>query len=524
MRFGVRREDISLVARDELGDTSREREVGSTEVGEGAGAGALGGSLVGGALGLLIGTGLLVIPGIGPVLAAGPLAAAIGSAAAAVGATALGAGIGAAAGGLLGSLIGAGVSEDEAHAYVEGVRRGGTLVSVAAVDTEADDVRQILARNGAVNIDNRAAEWRAAGWATDARTTGDPDLARGDAFAAQGTRTAGGEPGAYDFRDDEDLGAKDRKVVDSSYTNVDRTGERVKGPEGFETGHTQPVDGDPAQFSEFASADSTSGRRAANRPASDGDTISEATRRTPDAAGADAMGGAGSNMQGGSGPAQGEGFTAALNHPLGSEQLSSMMDGERNAGATAEPARARQGARIYDRSASQGELDTARAGHPEAIPAHGDFARGQREEGATPTEPDFARGMHAERETDLAAMERGDHPDTPPHGDFARGQREEGAEPVQPDYARGQRGYEEYDADFLAHYQSLTGSGGQPYDYYRPGYQFGQDLAHDPAYSHQSWSAAEADARQRWQRDARGSWEEFKQAIRYGWERARGQA
>ncbi|HMQ33997.1 MAG TPA: hypothetical protein PKD53_24910, partial [Chloroflexaceae bacterium] len=162
VRFGVRREDISLVARDEHGASGEAHEVGGTTAAEGAGAGAVGGSVVGGALGLLIGAGLLVIPGIGPVLAAGPLAAAVGSTAAAVGATALGAGLGAAAGGLLGSLMGAGIAEDEAQAYVEGVRRGGTLVSVNAADTEVDDVRQILIRNGAVDMDTRAAEWRAA--------------------------------------------------------------------------------------------------------------------------------------------------------------------------------------------------------------------------------------------------------------------------------------------------------------------------------------------------------------------------
>jgi len=69
VRFGVRREDISLVARDEHGELGKAQQVGGSTAAEGAGAGALGGSVVGGALGLLIGAGLLVIPGIGPVLA-----------------------------------------------------------------------------------------------------------------------------------------------------------------------------------------------------------------------------------------------------------------------------------------------------------------------------------------------------------------------------------------------------------------------------------------------------------------------
>jgi hypothetical protein len=113
-------------------------------------------------------------------------------------------------------------------------------------------------------------------------------------------------------------------------------------------------------------------------------------------------------------------------------------------------------------------------------------------------------------------------PGTPHHGDFARGMRDEGATAREPDYARGLRAFETYDNDFLAHYRTMTGAGGQPYDYYKPGYKFGYDMANDRSFSHDSWSVAERDARQSWERDARGSWEEFKDTIRYGWEKARG--
>ena len=73
---------------------------------------------MGGTAGLPAGLGLLAIPGLGPVVAAGWLAA-----------TAVGAAAGAATGGIVGALTEAGVSEEEAHSYAEGVRRGGTLVS-----------------------------------------------------------------------------------------------------------------------------------------------------------------------------------------------------------------------------------------------------------------------------------------------------------------------------------------------------------------------------------------------------------
>ena len=120
-----------------------------------AGTGASAGTLVGGGLGLLTGLGLLAIPGVGPVVAAGWLVA-----------TLTGAGIGAAGGGLLGSLVHAGVPEEHAHAYAEGVRRGGTLVTVRAEESQAGTIESVL--NGratsAVDINTRRSDYQAEGW------------------------------------------------------------------------------------------------------------------------------------------------------------------------------------------------------------------------------------------------------------------------------------------------------------------------------------------------------------------------
>lgn len=118
-----------------------------------AGTGATVGTVLGGGAGLLAGLGMLAIPGVGPVVAAGWLVA-----------TALGAGVGAASGGLLGSLVGAGVDEADAHVYSEGVRRGGTLVTVRAEDGQGAMVEQILAKYSAVDATTRGAEYRAEGW------------------------------------------------------------------------------------------------------------------------------------------------------------------------------------------------------------------------------------------------------------------------------------------------------------------------------------------------------------------------
>jgi hypothetical protein len=95
----------------------------------------------------------LAIPGIGPIVAAGPLAAALA-----------GAGVGAVAGGLIGGLTGAGVSEEDANYYAESVRRGGALVTVRADDARADEAARIMRTHGAVDIERRADQWRSEGW------------------------------------------------------------------------------------------------------------------------------------------------------------------------------------------------------------------------------------------------------------------------------------------------------------------------------------------------------------------------
>lgn len=114
----------------------------------GAGTGAAIGTGVGGVLGLLAGLGTIFIPGIGPLIAAGPLVA-----------TLTGAGVGAAAGAAVGSLVGAltqvGVPEHDAHFYAEAVRRGGSLVIVRADDDRVDDIADVLSEHGAVDVDKR---------------------------------------------------------------------------------------------------------------------------------------------------------------------------------------------------------------------------------------------------------------------------------------------------------------------------------------------------------------------------------
>jgi hypothetical protein len=76
----------------------------------------------------------------------------------------LGAGVGAAVGGLVGALVDAGLSEEHAGYYAEGVRRGGTLVSVEAEDRDVDRIIDNLDLHNPVDINERVSNWRAEGW------------------------------------------------------------------------------------------------------------------------------------------------------------------------------------------------------------------------------------------------------------------------------------------------------------------------------------------------------------------------
>ncbi len=153
---GIPDEDISLVANN-IGERYRTHVKEGNEAGTGAEAGATFGAVVGGTVGILAGLGMLAIPGVGPVVAAGWLAA---TATGVLG----GAAVGGAGGGLIGAMIGNGIPEEDAHLYAEGVRRGGTLVTVRAEDALVPTVEGILLRHDRVDPVGRRAVYQEAGW------------------------------------------------------------------------------------------------------------------------------------------------------------------------------------------------------------------------------------------------------------------------------------------------------------------------------------------------------------------------
>jgi hypothetical protein len=201
---GFSRDDVSLMASDpenqysrHIGTTPEEEATGAAQ---GAGVGAGVGAVVGGLGGLLVGLGALTIPGIGPIIAAGPLAAALtGLAGAGAGAVA-----GGVTGGLLGALVDMGVPEETAQYYAEGVRRGGHLVTVRTADHMSDRAVDLLNRHNPVDINERSAAWRESGWQGfneqgEPYTRRESDLGRGTTYD-EGVRREGdfGQGTTYD--------------------------------------------------------------------------------------------------------------------------------------------------------------------------------------------------------------------------------------------------------------------------------------------------------------------------------------
>ena len=124
-------------------------------------SGAVKGGAVGLAVGVLAGAALLVVPGVGPILAAGPLMAALGASAVATAA-------GATVGGVVGYLVDQGVPEEAASLYSSAIERGDILVAVRSIDISTNDAMLALRKYGATEINSHRIG--------DATTLGEPPI------------------------------------------------------------------------------------------------------------------------------------------------------------------------------------------------------------------------------------------------------------------------------------------------------------------------------------------------------------
>lgn len=138
---GFSNDDISIL----LPGSNSSRTFGhekNSKAPEGTSAGAVGGGMVGGALGLLAGLGMLAIPGFGPLIVAGPIVAALA-----------GVGAGGTVGGLIGALVGFGIPEYEAKRYEGRLKEGGVLLSVHCNSTNRlERALLLLKQTGAQDI------------------------------------------------------------------------------------------------------------------------------------------------------------------------------------------------------------------------------------------------------------------------------------------------------------------------------------------------------------------------------------
>jgi len=138
---GFRKEDISVLMQDNSGtkDFAHTKE---TKAPEGTTAGVIAGGAIGGTFGLLVGIGALAIPGLGPLIAAGPIIGAL-----------TGVGSGGVVGGIIGALIGMGIPEYEAKRFEGHIRKGGILASVHCDNGEwVSKAKSLLKQTGADDV------------------------------------------------------------------------------------------------------------------------------------------------------------------------------------------------------------------------------------------------------------------------------------------------------------------------------------------------------------------------------------
>jgi uncharacterized protein (TIGR02271 family) len=416
---GFTNSDISVVASEEAQklDTGT-IDTSAGNVGSGAAAGAAIGAVGGGAIGLLASLGLFAIPGLGPILAAGPLVAFL-----------TGAGIGAAAGGIIGALTGMGIPEEEAGLYAEGVRRGGSLVTVqTASDELANRAVDIMNRHDVVDIDERGEAYRQEGYTgyqAGARPFSAEEIRRERARFTQATPAVASsatmtreavqsQAPRENFQDGEARLPVVEENLEVGKRTVQTGGVRVK------TYVTErPVQEQVNLREEHVNVE----RRPVDRPASEAD-------------------------------------------------FHAFKEGTIEVTETAEKPVVSKEARVVE----------------EVVVDKGVQER-------TETVQDTVR------RTDVDVQNIGA---TGAAGTAAR------------------RSFDDFEEDFRSNWQSSFATTGS-YETYRPAYRYGYDLRSNAQYANRDWTEVEADARRDWESRQPGTWERFKDSIRYAWDRDRGE-
>lgn len=511
---GFRAEDMSIVMRDRGAAAEVAEEVG---VGSGAAAGAVGGGILGGLGGLLVGIGALAIPGIGPIIAAGPLAAALA-----------GAGIGAATGGLLGALVSAGVPEEEAAHYQAGIERGGILLTVSAPDGREAEVRSILGRNGMQDLNQHRSRWESdPNFRFDIDRSDDMTSRRDDRDKVQvdakaGGTAAGGVAGAV-------IGGAVGGPIGAGIGAV------VGAAAGGLTGSTLDYNEAEPEFRSEWESSSTRGQSSWEQ-ASPAYRYGYESYDKPEFKGR-AWDEVRSNLK------------TQWKHKGQFDEMEPMVRSawERRAkvqvdagGQTVVPVVEEEltvGKRKVEKGGVRVETTVTETPVEEQVHLHEEKVKVQRrpvDRAATSADVAFKEGTLELTETAEEAVvakrarvieevvitkEGRDHTetvrDTVRRTDVDVTKTAGTEKVVSTEFAT-------FDTDFRTHHQSHFATSGSTYDQFTPAYRFGYNLGGDERYRG-SWTTVEPEARRVWEERNKGTWEEFKDAVRYSWEKVTGQ-
>jgi len=320
------------------------------------------------------------------VIAAGPLVSGL------VGAG-VGAAAGAATGGITASLIGAGIDEDTANYYTEGIRRGGTLVSVMADQQQVDQALRVMNQYNPIDVKKEGAKWRQSGWGgQDAQPASSQTSSTEQRQSTTPRDTSGNDQRLEVVQEELQVGKRE----------VERGGVRV---------HTHVTETPVQEQVNLREEHVEVERRPVNRAATDAD--------------------------------------------FGNDQATFEVT-ER----AEEPVVSKQ-ARVVEEVVVRKDVNER-----------------------TETVEDSVRRKDVEVERTGTGT-----------NDFAT-----------------------YDPQFQKHFQTTYANSGRSYSDYTPAYQYGYTLAADPRYRDYDWTRLESEARNNWETHNPNTWENVKDAVRYGWE------
>jgi|GEM_PF-152112 len=529
---GFARDNISIMANDASGEYSR--QIGSSEADvSGAGAGAGIGAVLGGGVGLLVGAGALAIPGIGPVIAAGPVLSALATAG-------VGAGIGAVTGGLVGALVDIGVPEEEAEYYAEGVRRGGAILTIHAPDEAEERAMNIINRSQSVDLDERASWWREQGWSSfdpnaapysagdvaqerasyqaysSNRSPGNPSSPgsrgwpevepapgestyRGDVTNNPGYRSEGwpevepgpGETGYQgDVRDNPNYESRGWQEVEPAPGETTYQGDVTDNP-GYQSRGWTEVEPPEGETAETWSGSTTSTARATGSPGLVEDRAPAEGRRDVDLNADYTWEETKDNVR--------EGWEETKDAARkGWQETKEAFDFDDD----------------YDDDRFHQHFNTVYASRGFAYET---YAPAYHYGYDLAYDPDFEDRDWADFEPEARQYWESSYEG--PWEQFKDAIRHAWEETKEAIGLEAEEDFKTFDSRFRTHYNTAYASSGYDYDtYYAPAYRYGYDLAYDPDFDNRTWNEIEIDARREWEADYEGPWEQFKDAVRHAWQ------